>query len=41
MQNRINKIALCANHLTLKHPVTGKEMDFVLALEYLPQWYKG
>lgn len=40
MKNRINKIALCANYLTLKHPATGKEMEFVLSQEYLPQWYK-
>ena len=40
MKKRINKIALCANHLTLKHPVTGKEMEFVLDEKYLPQWYK-
>lgn len=40
MKNRINKIALCANHLTLKHPATGKEMEFSLDQEYLPQWYK-
>lgn len=40
MKNRINKIALCANHLTLKHPATGKEMEFTLNQEYLPQWYK-
>ena len=40
MKKRINKIALCANHLTLKHPVTGKEMEFVLEEKYLPQWYK-
>ena len=41
MKNRINKIALCANHLTLKHPATGKEMEFSLDQDYLPQWYKG
>lgn len=40
MKKRINKIALCANHLTLKHPVMGKEMEFILDEKYLPQWYK-
>ena len=40
MKKRINKIALCANHLTFKHPVTGKEMEFILDEKYLPQWYK-
>jgi len=40
MKKRISKIALCANHLTLKHPVTGREMEFVLDEKYLPQWYK-
>lgn len=39
MKKRINKIALCANHLVLKHPTTGKEMDFTLDKEYLPKWY--
>ena len=39
MKMRINKIALCANHLTLKHPITGKEMEFILEKEYLPKWY--
>ena len=40
MKKRMNKIALCANHLTLKHPTTGKEMDFALGEKYLPRWYK-
>lgn len=39
MKKRINKIALCANHLVLKHPITGKEMEFTLDKEYLPKWY--
>lgn len=39
MKKRINKIALCANHLVLKHPVTGKEMEFTLEREHLPKWY--
>lgn len=39
MKKRINKIALCANHLVLKHPVTGKEMEFTLERDYLPKWY--
>lgn len=39
MKKRINKIALCANHLVLKHPITGKELEFTLDKEYLPQWY--
>ena len=39
MKKRINKIALCANHLVLKHPVTGKEMEFTLDKKYLPKWY--
>ncbi len=40
MKKRINKIALCANHLTYKHPVTGKEMEFMLEDKYLPGWYQ-
>ena len=40
MKKRINKIALCAYCLTLKHPATGKEMEFLLEEKYLPQWYK-
>ena len=39
MKKRINKIALCANHLILKHPMTGKEMEFTLDKKYLPKWY--
>ena len=39
MKKRINKIALCANHLVLKHPVTGKEMEFTLDKKLLPKWY--
>ena len=39
MKKRISKIALCANHLVLKHPATGKEMEFTLDKEYLPKWY--
>ena len=39
MKKRINKIALCANHLILKHPITGKEMEFTLDKKYLPKWY--
>lgn len=39
MKKRINKIALCANHLVLKHPITGKELEFTLDKEYLPKWY--
>lgn len=39
MRKRINKIALCANHLVVKHPITGKEMEFILDKEYLPKWY--
>ena len=41
MKKRISKIALCANHLVLSHPATGKEMEFTLEKEYLPQWYQG
>ena len=41
MKKRINKIALCAYRLVLKHPVTGKEMEFVLEEKYLPEWYKA
>ncbi|MBR5598223.1 MAG: RluA family pseudouridine synthase [Lachnospiraceae bacterium] len=41
MKKRMNKIALCANHLVLKHPTTGKEMEFTLEKECLPQWYQG
>ena len=40
IKKRINKIALCAYRLTLKHPTTGKEMEYVLSEENLPQWYK-
>lgn len=40
MKRRINKIALCAYRLVLKHPTTGKEMEFVLDENYLPVWYK-
>lgn len=40
MKKRINKIALCAYRLVLKHPVTGKEMEFVLDERYLPEWYR-
>ena len=40
MKKRIMKIALCAYRLTLKHPATGKEMEFVLDKKRLPQWYK-
>lgn len=40
MKKRMNKIALCAYHLVLKHPATGKEMEFVLDEKYLPEWYK-
>ena len=39
MKKRINKIALCANHLVLKHPMTGEEMEFTLEKEHLPKWY--
>ena len=39
MKKRISKIALCAYRLTLKHPETGKEMEFVLDEKLLPQWY--
>ncbi len=40
MKKRINKIALCAYRLVLKHPVTEKEMEFVLEEKYLPDWYR-
>lgn len=40
MKKRMNKIALCAYRLVLKHPMTGKEMEFVLEEKYLPEWYK-
>ena len=40
MKKRIRNIALCANHLVLKHPATGKEMEFVLEEKYLPEWYR-
>lgn len=39
-KKRIRNIALCANHLVLKHPTTGKEMEFVLEEKYLPEWYR-
>ena len=35
----INKIALCANQLMFKHPITGQEMKFFLEKNYLPNWY--
>ena len=41
MKKRITKIALCAYRLTLKHPITGKELEFLLESRYLPQWYKN
>lgn len=40
VKKRINKIALCAYRLVLKHPSTGKEMEFVLNEKYLPEWYR-
>ena len=40
MKKRISKIALCAYRLVLKHPISGKEMEFVLEDKYLPEWYK-
>lgn len=40
MKKRINKIALCAYRLVLKHPSTGKEMEFMLDETYLPSWYR-
>lgn len=36
---RVNRIALCANQLTFKHPVTGQKMNFILEKDYLPNWY--
>ena len=39
MKKRINKIALCANHLVLKHPTTGEKKEFTLDKKYLPKWY--
>lgn len=39
-KRNITKIALCAYRLVLKHPVTGKKMEFVLKEENLPDWYK-
>lgn len=39
IEKRISEIALCANHLIFKHPVTGKEMEFFLEEKYLPNWY--
>ena len=41
IKKRINKIALCAYRLVLKHPVTVKEMEFVLDEKYLPSWYRS
>ena len=40
MKKRIRNIALCANRLVLKHPTSGKEMEFVLDEKYLPEWYR-
>lgn len=40
MEKQVNKIALCAYRLVLKHPGTGKEMEFILSEENLPDWYR-
>lgn len=40
MEKRINKIALCAYRLVLKHPKTGKVMEFLTEEKYLPNWYR-
>ena len=40
MKKRINRIALCAYRLVLKHPTTGEEMEFLLDEKYLPEWYR-
>lgn len=39
MKKRINKIALCAYRLVLKHPKTKEQMEFVLEKNQIPQWY--
>ena len=40
-RKNINKIALCAYRLKIKHPNTGKELEFLLEEELLPDWYKS
>lgn len=41
MKKGIHNIALCACRLVLKHPGTGKEMEFILEEKYLPEWYRN
>ena len=41
MRRKINKVALCAYRLVLKHPGTGKTLEFTLDEKYLPEWYKA
>lgn len=38
-EKKIDKPALCAYRLILKHPLTGKRMEFTLEEKYLPDWY--
>lgn len=38
-EKQIDKPALCAYRLVLKHPLTGKRMEFTLEEKYLPNWY--
>ena len=39
-KEKINTVALCAYRLVLKHPITGKDMEFVLNNKQLPNWYQ-
>lgn len=36
----ISQIALCAYKLKIKHPTTGKQMEFMVSNEDLPKWYR-
>ena len=40
LRQQIGSVALCANGLSLIHPITGKPMNFTLDREDLPLWYK-
>ena len=38
-KKQIRQIALCAYRLVLQHPITGKNMEFLLHKEDIPKWY--
>ena len=40
LRQQIGSVALCANGLSLIHPITGKQMNFTLDREDLLLWYK-